>query len=172
MKKSIAVSYSIYLIALCVFLFANITFDFLGAVNFSFMANFFDIYIMVFMLIFCFIILAFTQLLKPLADSFLFMFKSSTYSFGQYKQCMLSIKTTMISSLIGGGIYGIATIINMLSTLSNDFSSVGIYIALALLPIFYSLVVCSVLLPIYILLNKEIMNYKNSNTHRKSRKSQ
>lgn len=172
MKKSIAVSYSIYLIALCVFLFANITFDFLGAVNFSFMANFFDIYIMVFMLIFCFIILAFTQLLKPLADSFLFMFKSSTYSFGQYKQCMLSIKTTMISSLIGGGIYGIATIINMLSTLSNDFSSVGIYITLALLPIFYSLVVCSVLLPIYILLNKEMMNYKNSNTHRKSRKSQ
>lgn len=150
MKKSVAVSYSIYLIALCVFLFANITFDFLGAVNFSFMANFFDIYIMVFMLIFCFIILAFTQLLKPLADSFLFMFKSSTYSFGQYKQCMLSIKTTMISSLIGGGIYGIATIINMLSTLSNDFSSVGIYITLALLPIFYSLVVCSVLLPIYI----------------------
>lgn len=172
MKKSIAVSYSIYLIALCVFLFANITFDFLGAVNFSFMANFFDIYIMVFMLIFCFIILAFTQLLKPLADSFLFMFKSSTYSFEQYKQCMLSIKTTMISSLIGGGIYGIATIINMLSTLSNDFSSVGIYITLALLPIFYSLVVSSVLLPIYILLNKEMMNYKNSNTHRKSRKSQ
>ena len=161
MKKSIAVSYSIYLIALCVFLFANITFDFLGAINFSFIANFLDVYTMVFMFIFCFIILAFTKL-----------FKNSTYSFGQYKQCILSIKTTMISSLIGGGIYGIATIINMISTLSNDFSSVGIYIALALLPIFYSLVVCSVLLPIYILLNKEIMNYKNSNTHRKSRKSQ
>ena len=46
MKKSIAVSYSIYLIALCVFLFANITFDFLGAINFSFIANFLDVYTM------------------------------------------------------------------------------------------------------------------------------
>lgn len=82
MKKSIAVSYSIYLIALCVFLFANITFDFLGAINFSFIANFLDVYTMVFMFIFCFIILAFTKLLKPFANSFIFMFKNSTYSFG------------------------------------------------------------------------------------------
>lgn len=172
MKKKSAELYSIYLIVLFGFLFVNVVIDFLGgiSINFSHISNFIDCYTIIFMFIFCFAALLFTHLLKPFANSFLFIFKNLTYSIEQYEQCILSIKVTMISSLIGGGIYGIATIMNMLSTM-NDLTTIVICIVISLLAIFYSLVVCAILLPIYVLLKKEKITCENTNTYKRGRKS-
>lgn len=173
MKKKSAELYSIYLIVFFGFLFLNVAVDFLGgiSINFSHISNFIDSYTIIFMFIFCFAVLLFTHLLKHFANSFLFIFKNLTYSIEQYEQCILSIKVTMISSLIGGGIYGIATLINMISTMSFDLSNIGVYIAISLLAIFYSLVVCAILLPIYVLLKKEKITCENTNTYKRGRKS-
>ena len=65
----------------------------------------------------------------------------------------------MVSAIIGGIISAIIQCITMQSSM-EVYTGVGIYISLAFLSIFYSLLICALLLPVYIYLKKDVIDEK------------
>lgn len=98
-----------------------------------------------------------TKSLKSFGECFLFMFGKRNYSLLQCRRCLQSIKMFILSSVISGFIGLMISIKNIL-TLLDSFEMLGLNIGVAILTIFYVLIIVILLLPVIVMLKLHIMN--------------
>lgn len=125
-------------------------------INFSNILNFLDIVGIAFILAVCLIALFCTRSILPLKDAFVFMFSKWDYTAPQCEDCLLAVKTTIISMCAAGFIMFLISVVNVLKgmDLSGEISMLGLELSTGLLTPIYSLVIAFILLPIYVELKR------------------
>lgn len=148
--------YIIYLAGIILFFFRGM--------GFSNLSNFRDSTTMIFLLIPCLLMLFCTKSLKSFGECFLLPFGKRNYSLLQYKRCLQSLKIVVSTSFISGLICFMISIVNMLKFYGLSDSSepllvqVGLDMSVAILPLYYVLVICILLLPLHFMLKQDMMN--------------
>lgn len=124
------------------------------------LTNFMDGYTLGFVLIPCGLVLLCTRSLKAFGKAFLLVFGKGDVPLISYKESLLALRIVMSTSCVFGGLGFIIGMINCIR--STDFSEAYAFVwiaqggAVAMLSIFYPLLVCVVLLPFYYMLQKHI----------------
>jgi len=127
-------------------------------INFSNIINFFDIVGIAFILVVCLIALLCTRSIRPLKDAFVFMFSKRSYTAAQCEECLLAVKTTVLSAAAAGFIMFLISVVNILKSmdLSGGVSMLGTQLAVGLLTPVYSLMIVFILLPLYVGLKRSL----------------
>ncbi len=170
MKMTKGMSYIMYLvvmgIALVMGAVTNVSlFPALSVtINFSNIINFFDLIGIAFILVVCLIALLCTRSIRPLKDAFVFMFSKRDYSAAQCGECLLAVKTAVISAAGAGFIMFLISVVNVLKSmdLSGGTSTLGTQLAVGLLTPVYSLVIAFILLPLYVGLKRNLSQKTDS----------
>lgn len=128
-------------------------------------ANFMDGYTLGFVLIPCGLVLLCTGSLKAFGRAFLLAFGKGDNPLISYQESLLAIRMVMSTSCVFGSLGFIIGMTNCIR--STNFSEPGAFVwliqgaAVAMISLFYPLLVCVVLLPFYYILRKHITQ-KNS----------
>ena len=147
--------YAIYLVGVVIWILMNIGGGFGNPVNFM------DSATAMFILIPCILILVCTKSLRAFGRAFLFAFGKKGGSVAEYKESLLAVKMVMqISGLFGSLGFLIGMFVSLRSL--EDFSSaeslgwVLLDLPVAMISLFYLLLVWILLLPIGFLLKKHL----------------
>lgn len=129
------------------------------------LTNFMDGYTLGFVLIPCGLVLLCTRSLKAFGRAFLLAFGKGDEPLISYKESLLAIRMVMNTSRVFGGLGFLIGMTNCIR--STNFSETYAFAwvtqgaAVAMLSIFYPLLVCVVLLPFYYMLQKHITQKNN-----------
>ncbi len=164
MKKEISrvILYLGYILILFAGLFTIVTIDVFNGnitINFVKILNFIDLYNALIILAFSFLVICISGLFFPFKKAFSLILNKQQYSHEEHAKSSLAVRAFMVSAIIGGIISAIIQCITMQSSM-EVYTGVGIYISLAFLSIFYSLLICALLLPVYIYLKKDVIDEK------------
>lgn len=122
--------------------------------------NYFDSFTLMFVLLPCVWILLYTRSFKAFGRAFLFAFGKRGNSIAAYRESLHAVRMVMAISTVFGCLGFIIGMINCIC--STDFSSIEGFgwlircVSVAMLSLFYPLLFCVILLPIYFMLKKHI----------------
>lgn len=150
--------YIIYLVAMAMLLFMGAVTKvhmfpaFALQINIANLINFLDIWGIVFLLLSILVILFFTRSLCPMKDAVLFVLGKRDAAHVQYEECILAVKTTMISAVSSGMIMFLMSMVNVFKGMDMDSGSAhfGTQFATGLLSLIYGGIVVLIVLPIYV----------------------
>lgn len=146
--------YIIYLIGTVLFI--------LKGIGFSNVSGFRDSISLILVLFPCFLALLSTKSLKSFGACFLFPFGKRNYSLLQCKKCLESIKMVLLTSVIASMICLMISIINIFHSYSFDSPNAleifGLNISVAILPLFYVLIIVILLIPLQFMLKQHMIN--------------
>lgn len=154
--------YILYLVAMAILLFmgavtkASMFPAFSLQINFANLINFLDIWGIVFLLVSILVILFFTKSLSPMKDAVLFVLGKRDAALVQYEECILAVKTTMISAMSSGMLMFLMSMVNVFKGIDMDGGSAhfGTQFATGLISLIYGGIVVLIVLPIYVHLKR------------------
>lgn len=101
-----------------------------------------------------------TRSFKDFGCAVLFAFGKKDISFSQCEKSLQAVKMVLITILLAGGVCFSISIINCLRSINwvtfEDLGWTVLNISVAMISVFYPMVLCLLLLPVYYLLKKEI----------------
>lgn len=142
--------YIVYLVTLVLYLIHGISWDRL--------TNFVDLTTVSFLLVPSVLILFCTGQLRAFGRGAAFAFGKRDFSVSQCRESLLAVRAVMRTASIFGGICFLIGMVN--SIRSQDYSSMGsigwicLDLSVAVLPLFYALLICAVLLPVSCMLKR------------------
>ena len=165
--------YLIYLAVLGFFLFmgAVSTITIVPAlairINFSNLINFLDIQGIVFVLLLVILVLVFTKSLIPMKDAFLFVLGKRDAAVIRHEECILAVKTTMMSAVSAGTLMFLMSVVNMLKSMDLDAGSsrLGLHLSIGLLSLIYGGIVVLIVLPLYVSLKRSLVQKQEMKKH-------
>lgn len=116
--------------------------------------NFIDMFSFEFVVLPCILVLLTTGYWKGFIKAFVYIFDKERRSKDGVKESVKAVRLVCLSSLIFGGLGVMTGLINTLHSLNIEPSFVGASVSVALIPIFYTLIINAILLPLYFELKK------------------
>ena len=169
LKNNPAVSYILYLVTMGILLM-------LGAItnvqiipalaitlDFGLIIHYLNIFGIFFMASVCLVVLVFTKSLGAVKDAFLFMFRKQEFTLLQYENCLLAVKTTIVSAFLSGGILLLMAAVNALYSMnlsSRVREHIGPQLGMGLSGVVYSCIIFFILLPVYLTLKRGLLEKK------------
>ena len=169
LKDNSTVSYILYLVAMGILLM-------LGAItnvqiipalaitlDFGLIIHYLNIFGIFFMASVCLVVLVFTKSKGSVKDAFLFMFRKQKFTLLQYENCLLSVKTTIVSAFISGGILLLMSAVNALYSMnlsSRAREHIGPQLGMGLSGVVYSCIIFFILRPVYLTLKRGLLEKK------------
>lgn len=144
--------YIVYLASMVVYLIYGIRWDRI--------LNFWDPITLEFLVFPCILILFVTGSFRAFGRSFLVAFGKREYETSQYRESLLSVNMVMGAASVSGGICFLIGISNSIRSLDwSELNNIGwlfLDLSVASISLFYALLICMILLPVYFLLKKEL----------------
>lgn len=144
--------YIVYLASMVVYLICGIRWDR--------MLNFWDPITLEFLVFPCILILFVTGSFRAFGRAFLVAFGKREYETSQYRESLLSVNMVMGAASVSGGICFLIGISNSIRSLDwSELNNIGwlfLDLSVASISLFYALLICMILLPVYFLLKKEL----------------
>ena len=107
----------------------------------------------------CILILFVTGSFRAFGRAFLFAFRKREYEIFQYQESLLSVKMVMRTSSVSGVICFLIGLVNSIRSLDwSEPDNIGwlfLDLSVAVLALFYALLICLILLPVYFMLKKQ-----------------
>lgn len=145
--------YIIYVVGIAAYL--------LNGIGFSNLSSFRDSITLSLVLFPSLLMLFCTKSFKTFGECFLFTFGKRNYTLLQCRRCLQSIKMVMSTSAVSGIICVMISTINLLRSpyrASGSLELLGLDISVAVLSLFYVLIICIILLPLYFMLKQYMLN--------------
>lgn len=143
--------YIVYLVCMVLYLIRGIGWDRV--------LNFFDPITLEFLVFPCILILFATRSFKAFGRAFLYAFGRREYAPSRCRESLQAVRMVMETALVFGGICFLIGSINGIRSLEwSELDSIGwlfLDLSVAELSLFYALLICMILLPVYCLLKKE-----------------
>lgn len=138
--------------------------DLIQGISWDRVTNFVDPITVTFLIVPCILILFCTWSFPAFGRAFSFAFGKKEYSVSQCRESLLAVRMVMRTASVFGGTCFLTGMVN--SIRSQNFSStdsigwICLDLSVAVLPLFYALLVCAVLLPVYFMLKKHLTSEK------------
>ena len=129
--------------------------------------NFLDVQGIVFVLLLVLLILFFTKSLIPMKDAFLFVLGKRDAAAIRHEECILAVKTTMVSAVSAGTLMFLMSVVNMLKSMDLDAGSsrLGLHLSIGLLSLIYGGIVVLIVLPLYVSLKRSLVQKQELKKH-------
>ena len=129
--------------------------------------NFLDVQGIVFVLLLVLLILFFTKSLIPVKDAFLFVLGKRDAAAIRHEECILAVKTTMVSAVSAGTLMFLMSVVNMLKSMDLDAGSsrLGLHLSIGLLSLIYGGIVVLIVLPLYVSLKRSLVQKQELKKH-------
>ena len=136
-------------------------------INFANIINFLDVQGIVFVLLLIFLVLLLTKSLIPMKDAFLFVLGKRDVALIKHEECILAVKTTMVSAVSAGTIMFLISVVNMLKSmdLEGGSSRLGLHLSIGLLSLIYGGIVVLIVLPLYVSLKRSLTQKQEMKKH-------
>lgn len=142
--------YIVYLVSIVLYL--------IWGISWNRIVNYVDTITLEFVVLPCILMLFCTRSFPAFGRGFLFAFGKRDYSSRQYRESLSSVKMVMLTSVIFGSVCFVIGTINGICSLEwSSADSIGWFclnLAVAMISLFYPLLICVILLPVYFLLKK------------------
>ena len=144
--------YVVYLVTFILYLIQGISWDRI--------TNFVDAITVTFLVVPCLLILFCTRSFPAFGRAFLSAFGKKAESAVRCRESLQAVRMVMSTVMLFGGICFLIGMVN--SIRSQDFSSVDsigwicLDLSVAVLPLFYAMLVCAVLLPVFFMLKRQL----------------
>lgn len=124
--------------------------------------DYMDSFTLLFVLLPCVLVLFCTKSLKAFGEAFLYAFGKEGSTLISYKRNLQAVKMVIITSSVFGGLGFIIGMINSIHSLNftsgDAFGKIIIDTAPAALSLFYPLLVCAILVPVYFIIKNRQNN--------------
>lgn len=150
--------YIVYLISIVLYLIYGISWDRI--------TSFMDLTTFWFLLFPCVLILFCTGSFAAFGRAFVFAVHKREYSFLQCQESFQAVRMVMYTASVFGGICFLIGSVNSIRSMDRSvLDNIGWMLldeSVALLAVFYALLVCAVLLPVYFMLKKYLLREKHT----------
>lgn len=124
------------------------------------LTSFIDVITLVYTVFPCVLILICTRSLRTFGSAFSFALGKRTPDLSQSKAALRSVKMTGLTAVLFGSLCFMIGTINSIRHLDPSTADLGVYLlrdlSVAMLSLFYPVLVCIILLPVYFLLKRHI----------------
>lgn len=136
-------------------------------INVANLINFLDVQGIAFVFLLVFLVLLFTKSLIPMKDAFLFVLGKRDAAAIRHEECILAVKTTMVSAVSAGTLMFLMSVVNMLKSMDLDAGSsrIGLHLSIGLLSLIYGGIVVLIVLPLYVSLKRSLVQKKEMKKH-------
>ena len=136
-------------------------------INFANIINFLDVQGIIFVLLLVFFTLLLTKSLAAMKDAFLFVLGKLDAAAIQHEECILAVKTTMVSAVSAGTTMFLISVVNMLKGMDLDAGSsrLGLHLSIGLLSLIYGGIIVLIVLPLYVNLKRSLIQKQEMKKH-------
>ncbi len=134
--------------------------EFAITLDFGLIINYLNIFGIFFVIAVCLVVLIFTKSVGAIKDAFLFMFRSQNLTLMQFENCLLAVKTVVVSAFISGGILFAVSVVNVMYSMNLNSSArsyVGPQLGMGMASLVYSCIIFFMFLPVYLFLKRGLI---------------